>query len=236
MAIYKSKQASNYTVLPNDVFHSDLSLGAIGLLAYFLSLPPDWVIYKTTLHTKLNIGRDKLDKYFNELRNKGFVVSVKKIDKGKISYEHIVYDKPFNGEPQQPKPITAQPSTGKPLTEKPLTVELPLLSTNTINTNILNKKEEIERLFDVFWNMYDRKVGKDKAFKKWMTLTKEEIDKILAHVPKYVLSTPDANFRKHPTTYLSNKGWLDEIIEKKPNTPQQQPKQPELPIYRRLDV
>ena len=120
MAIYKSKHASNYTVLPNEVFKSKLSIEAIGLLAYFLSLPQDWVIYKTTLHTHLNIGRDKLNKDFDELRDSGYVISVEKRDNGKISYEHIVYDTPYNGEPL----------TGKPLTEKPLTAEQQLLNTN----------------------------------------------------------------------------------------------------------
>lgn len=132
MAIYKSKHASNYTVLPNEVFKSNLSIEAIGLLAYFLSLPPDWVIYKTTLHTQLNIGRDKLNTVFNELRNAGYVISLEKRDAGKISFEHIVYDKPYNGEP----------STELPLTEKPSTVEQPLLSNNKPKKN--KQKKEIQ--------------------------------------------------------------------------------------------
>ena len=136
MAIYKSKHASNYTVLPNEVFKSSLSIEAIGLLAYFLSLPPDWVIYKTTLHTQLNIGRDKLNTIFNELREAGYVISVEKRDGGRISYEHIVYDKPYNGEPL----------TELPLTEKPSTVEQPLLNKDISNKDILSKDIKRETL------------------------------------------------------------------------------------------
>lgn len=136
MAIYKSKHASNYTVLPNEVFKSKLSIEAIGLLAYFLSLPPDWVIYKTTLHTQLNIGRDKLNTIFNELREAGYVISVEKRDGGRISYEHIVYDKPYNGEPL----------TELPLTEKPSTVEQPLLNKDISNKDILSKDIKRETL------------------------------------------------------------------------------------------
>lgn len=150
MAIYKSKHASNYTVLPNEVFKSKLSIEAIGLLAYFLSLPADWVIYKTTLHEQLNIGRDKLNTIFNELRDAGYLISVEKRDGGKISYEHIVYDKPYNGEPSTEKPLTEKPSTVEPSTEN-----MPLLNTNKQSTNILSKdilnKDNTYQLAVDFW-------------------------------------------------------------------------------------
>ena len=63
--IIKSKHAGNYTILPNEVFEQQLSMEAIGLLSYFLSLPSDWVIYKSQLHSQLNIGREKLDRMFS---------------------------------------------------------------------------------------------------------------------------------------------------------------------------
>lgn len=138
MSIVKSKHAGNYTTLPNEIFKSDLSIEAIGLLCYFLSLPHNWVIYKTQLHNQLNIGRDKLDRVFNELRNKGYVLSVERRNKGKIEYEHIVYDKPFNGEPL--------PET--PLTEKPLATEQPLINTNKVNKEIKKKEIQIPVLSD----------------------------------------------------------------------------------------
>lgn len=138
MAIIKSKHASNYTIIPNEVFNSELSVGAIGLLAYFLSLPHDWIIYKTTVHEKLGIGREKLDRYFKELVNKGYIISVQKhMENGKFEYEHIVYDKPFNGEPQ-----TVNPLTGKPYTAKPQTVNPQLLSTNTQSKQLESKEEQ----------------------------------------------------------------------------------------------
>jgi hypothetical protein len=109
MTIVKSKHASNYTVLPNELFKSGLSLEAIGLLSYFLSLPHDWVIYKTQLYTQLNVGREKIDRVFKELQKKGYVISVKQIgEKGRFEYSHIVYDKPFNGEPHTALPPTAE--------------------------------------------------------------------------------------------------------------------------------
>jgi len=168
MAIYKSKHASNYTVLPNDIFKADLSIEAIGLLAYFLSLPADWVIYKTTLHSQLKIGRDKLNNIFKELTECGYIISVEKRQSGKIIYEHIVYDKPFNGEPSNQnnvprnnvpplteKPSTVEPSTVGPLTVEPSTVNRTLLSTNIPSTNKLStnipSKDNTYQLAVDFW-------------------------------------------------------------------------------------
>ena len=34
----------------------------------------------------------------------------------------------------------------------------------------------------------------------------------MLHVPEYVLSTPNKEYRKNPATYLNNKGWENEII------------------------
>ncbi len=76
-------------------------------------------------------------------------------------------------------------------------------------------KNENEIIFEQFWKLYDYKKGKDNALKAWKKLSKSEIDLILLHVPKYVESTPDVQYRKHPTTYLNQKSWEDEIIEKK---------------------
>jgi predicted MPP superfamily phosphohydrolase len=102
MAIIKSRHASNFTTLPNEVFKQGLSMEALGLLAYLISLPHDWVVYKTTLHKTFEVGEKKLDRPFKELQEKGYILSVKKHVDGKFQYEHIVYDKPFNGENSTP--------------------------------------------------------------------------------------------------------------------------------------
>lgn len=209
MAIRKSKHISNYTVIPNEIFNSGLSIEAIGLLSYFLSLPHDWVIYKTTLHTSLNIGRDKLDKIFKELTDNKYIKSTKSNNNGKITYEHIVYDKPFTE-----IPLTVNPSTEKPFTEKPSTAKQHLQSTNKQSTDIINKNIESKHYtFDLFWELYDKKVGdKNKIASKYNKLSTEDKQAIFLHVPKYIQSQPDKQYRKNPETYLNNKSWLDEII------------------------
>ena len=82
-----------------------------------------------------------------------------------------------------------------------------------VNRNI-NKVKIIDTQFEEFWDLYDYKKSRDKAEKAWKTLNKEEKALALQHAPVYAQSTPDKQFRKHPTTYLNNKSFNDEIIER----------------------
>jgi len=95
--IYKSKQTEKFTVLPNVIFE-ELNDGlAIGILAYLLSKPSDWVTYKNQIHDHFSEGRDRINKSFKLLQDKGFIVGIKKVDStGKFTgYEWIVYNEPI---------------------------------------------------------------------------------------------------------------------------------------------
>lgn len=70
--------------------------------------------------------------------------------------------------------------------------------------------EEFER----FWNLYDKKQDREKAKSKFKKLSKADKAKIFETLPAYVASTPDKTYRKNPVTYLNNKSWNDEIINR----------------------
>ncbi len=72
--------------------------------------------------------------------------------------------------------------------------------------------------FELFWNLYDKKVGKDKAELKWAKLTLADQQKIMQHVPKYKVAQPDKKYRKNPETYFNNKSWNDELIQNNTHT------------------
>ena len=78
-------------------------------------------------------------------------------------------------------------------------------------------EEEKERLFNVFWDLYDKKVDKSKTEKKFLSFDIELMEKIILILPEYVKSKPDPQFRKNPLTYLNGECWNDEI-EKNGNT------------------
>jgi hypothetical protein len=165
MSIIKSKHAGNFTVLPNEIFKQKLSLEAIGLLACLLKLPSDWVIQKSYLHIQLDMGRDKLDRVFKELQEKGFILTVKEFDdKGRFTYNHIVYDKPFNGEEYK------NPSAESPSTENPSMVDLQLQ-----NKDIQKKENKIN-------NIEERKLKFASTLNNYLDIyPKETIDKFIAY-------------------------------------------------------
>lgn len=94
--IFRVKATKGYTIVPNVVFQSGLSLRAIGLLTYILHLPDDWVLYKSYLYDNLPDGRDAIKTAWAQLEDMGFIV-VKKTGggKGKLpETNYFIYDSP----------------------------------------------------------------------------------------------------------------------------------------------
>jgi len=87
---------------------------------------------------------------------------------------------------------------------------------NINNYNNDNNENKIE--FDVFWNLYDKKVDYQACKKKWEKIPLSIYDTIFEHVKRYVASTPDKQFRRNPETYLNNNGWESEILTPKTET------------------
>ena len=88
------------------------------------------------------------------------------------------------------------------------------METETENRTItINENINID--FEWFWNDYDKKVGdKQKLKKKWNKLTDEERQNAMNYLELYKQSVPDKQFRKNPETFLNNKSWNDEIINR----------------------
>ena len=68
--------------------------------------------------------------------------------------------------------------------------------------------------FDMFWNCYDKKVGKPNAIKEWKKIKPDEelIAKIIAQARKDKVAKPDNKYRKDPERWLKGKHWEDELI------------------------
>lgn len=81
--------------------------------------------------------------------------------------------------------------------------------------------KEINISFDIFWDLYDKKVGdKEKLKKKWESMQDLERQSIIDYIPRYKITQPDKKFRKDPQTFFNNKSWNDELIGS--NLPKQQ--------------
>lgn len=105
---------------------------------------------------------------------------------------------------------------GRPKTQKTQSVILEPKKPDSVNVSVNDNDISIGRDFDAFFEAYGKQVDKIPCQREWMNIDREEHAKILAHVPKYVNSTPDVKFRKKPLNYLKDRTWLDPEL---PNTP-----------------
>jgi hypothetical protein len=80
-----------------------------------------------------------------------------------------------------------------------------------INIKVNKKVNNVSDRFDEFWELYEKKVGKEKAKSKWIKLKENEKEKCLLSIPSYKIARPNPVYRKDPERYLSNKVWEDEI-------------------------
>jgi hypothetical protein len=83
----------------------------------------------------------------------------------------------------------------------------------TIQTTVSDGSPS-ESSFDEFWNLYDKRVGRAKCEKLWSKLTAKEKRDCIQYVPLYVQAQPDKQYRKNPETFLRNKSFYDEIINR----------------------
>lgn len=102
--ILRSKKTgkSRYTPISNEILQSsELTPEEKSILVHLLSLPEDWVVYKGIIWRHMNMGRDRFNKNWKGLVDKGYIVSIRVIDaetnliKG---WNHIVYEEPVLSE------------------------------------------------------------------------------------------------------------------------------------------
>jgi len=92
--------------------------------------------------------------------------------------------------------------------------ELRLKSIANANANEdANENENnINIEFDVFWNLYNKKVGdKKKCSDKWNKLKDDDRQKIIDTLPAFISKIKDKQFQPFPETYLNQNRWNDDI-------------------------
>jgi|TARA_B100000315_G_scaffold204074_1_gene197294 hypothetical protein len=99
-----------------------------------------------------------------------------------------------------------------------------IIKYNIIKSKLNRSNESVNNNnhFEQFWNNYPRKVGKRKAFEVWGKLSPDGdlMEKILGAIEKYKSSESwcDPKYIPHPSTWLNQERWEDEILasQKKP--------------------
>ena len=86
---------------------------------------------------------------------------------------------------------------------------------NDIPESPLFHMTEVEKFpFETVWEMYGRKGNKKTSAKKWATLKNHCREAAFNHIPLYVQSTPDPQYRKNFETYINQEAWNDQLITK----------------------
>lgn len=80
MPFLRKEHKENYTCISNDVFKSDLSLKARGMLCTMLSLPDDWEFSENGLQAILKDGQTSIRSAIKELEAAGFLSRTRERD------------------------------------------------------------------------------------------------------------------------------------------------------------
>lgn len=156
MAVLRKAHKSNFTVIDNQVFKSNLSLKARGLLSTMLSLPDNWHFTEAGLVSILpKDGRDSLRAAIKELETERFLMREQMRDEnGKLGdYVWTFCDYPqVENQPQQnietqvncvrqvENPVSENPTSVNPTLDSPTSVNHTQLNTKQSNTDGESKK------------------------------------------------------------------------------------------------
>jgi len=156
--VVRKRARTNFTMIQNSMGQNDaLSWNARGIMLYLLSLPEDWIIYKSEIIKHGDIGRDKFNKVWNELQDFGYLTkeNIQNPENGKfqgvlwiLNEEPEIYRSPENplygkksvkSTAELKSRSTVKPSDGKSVERE----TRPLTNTHSL-TNTHNKQIDDE--------------------------------------------------------------------------------------------
>jgi len=218
MALIRGHHAfdDHFTQIPNDWVRDErLSLEARGLLAQIMSHRPGWNLSIKSLAARNSIGRDKVKRIMDELLKHGYLERSEKQghdERGHLSgFDYTTRDPGVTQEPYKAKPVKAEPAKAPRPPKKNILIEE---QTNRRKSN--RSADELQYLFDGFWQAYPRKRGKGAAAKAYEhALEKIAPDELLNKVRAFAEDPwrPD-DFTPLATTWLNQERWDDEPYRK----------------------
>lgn len=121
----RTYQPDRYTVIGNHLAqHRQLSLVAIGLAVYILSLPDGAACDIRTLAARFPEGRDRIGFALRELEAGGYIERVReRVDGGRFVTRTFAHDVPGDGAVRATTPVSAPVSAPAPVPEVPAVVE-----------------------------------------------------------------------------------------------------------------
>lgn len=160
---------------------------------------------------KRQLKRD-LDNWESEIIRKGEGGSLGNLKRWNID----LYNKVINKELSLQKAVEIAKNRTVSHSDKNNRIESDSIASIAVTVNDTVTVNDINIPFDVFWDLYDKKVGaKKNAEKKWNKLKDFERQKIIDTLPNFLNSIKDKQYIPFPETYLNQQRWNDEIIVNK---------------------
>lgn len=217
-----------FTIIPNYILQQrNISLKAIGLYSKLSSFPDNWDFTESGLCSLVKDGQDSVRTAIKELEELGLFLRFRKRNKDGTLGETIFYISPIPMTEEKKNEIKSrfeleetlvQPVVEKPILDISILENQTLYNNNIYNNNIYktNKEKEIyKERFEKFYFSYPRKVGKANV-EKWFNKNKpdeELFNKIMTALEEHKKTKQwqDKQFIPHPSTWLNQKRWEDEI-------------------------
>ena len=172
----------------------------------------DGYFYKTykEWHEELRLSRYQIDKSISKLKELGLIETALKKANGaptlhyKLNTDKLstwICEKLTNG-------IAENSQMELRKTDKSLTETTTEITTETNNNSATKVTQE---QFDQWWNLYDKKLDKKKAFSLFKTaLKKHDFETIMNGTKDYLKTITDKQYQKYPKTFLSQESFLND--------------------------
>lgn len=220
----------NFTPIPNDILRNpNMSAKAKAVICLLLSNRDGWQSHMTILLTMMKESKDAIRSAITELERHQYLLRIRyrdKITKAWMGTLWAYTDTPGAYNLEQSVQLLSQrglelenSNTENPSTENPPMVNPPLIIPIYNNTNNIHPSSTlVPKLFDLFWEVYPKKVDKGKALTAWSKLcSKPPSQRPTWHAIKKAIILQKKSERwqtpkyiPHPTTWLNQRRWLDD--------------------------
>ena len=180
----------------------------------------DGYFYKTykEWHEELRLSRYQIDKSISKLKELGLIETALKKANGaptlhyKLNADKLstwICEKLTNG-------IAENSQMELRKTDKSLTETTTEITTETTNNNSATKVTQEQ--FDQWWNLYDKKLDKKKAFSLFKSaLKKHDFETIMNGTKDYLKIITDKQYQKYPKTFLSQESYMNDYSKEIPS-------------------
>ena len=205
--INRIRKENNFLLVDTGyVRNPNLSAKAKGVLTYILSLPDDWVLYKSELPRHFTDGKDSIRAALKELEAKGYLTQEETRDeKGRILHHNItVYEVPIHGgfsATDKPQRVTRN---GKPATTKNYSTKNELTKNDLTNITTTTGVNEFQQLADIYTSKINQNLQAVHEF------LEDDLDEFgLELITEAINEAALANIRNYKYVRAILSGWKD---------------------------